>query len=109
MSTQRGLLAFFSVLFATFILVLTLTQLVQAIPLGSNTILIDAVLYDGSINDNEEAVRLRNISSQTVSLANWSFYDGSRQTTLPSTLTITAEQTIWIANNEAAFTTQFRF
>ncbi len=109
MSTQRGLLAFFSVLFATFILVLTLTQLVQAIPLGSNTILIDAVLYDGSINDNEEAVRLRNISSQTVSLANWSFYDGSRQTTLPPTLTITAGQTIWIAKNEAAFTTQFGF
>ena len=77
----------------------------------SNSIVVDAVLYDGyEYGDADEAVALRNISNLEVNLTGWILGDGDVTATEfpPGTLLLPGES-IWVAKNEGAFTRQFGF
>ncbi len=78
---------------------------------GGSSILIDAVLYDGFENsDADEAVRLINVSGTAVDISNWQLNDGeSSFVTLPNTIAIAPNQTLWFAKNASSFKRQFGF
>jgi phosphatidylserine/phosphatidylglycerophosphate/cardiolipin synthase-like enzyme len=77
----------------------------------SNTILIDAVLYDGyEKNDVDEAVALRNIGNEDVDLSGWLLKDGEpTDAKLPQGTQLLPGEIIWVAKNKDAFFRQFGF
>ncbi|HEX6384935.1 MAG TPA: lamin tail domain-containing protein, partial [Anaerolineae bacterium] len=85
-------------------------SLVQAGNRGATTVLIDAVLYDGyELNDADEAVRLRNVSSGSVNVGQWTLSDGTSTTVLPAGVTLGSGQLIWLARDGVSFRRQFGF
>jgi len=73
-------------------------------------LLIEAVLYDGyEYLDADEAVQLRNVDSESVSLAGWSLSDGSQEALLPVLSDLAPGQALWLAKDAAAFQRQFGF
>jgi phosphatidylserine/phosphatidylglycerophosphate/cardiolipin synthase-like enzyme len=77
----------------------------------SETILIDAVLYDGyEVNDVDEAVALRNTGNENFDLSGWFLKDGeATDAQLPQGTRLLPGEVIWVAKNEDAFFRQFGF
>ncbi len=77
----------------------------------SNTVLIDAVLYDGyEYGDSDEAIALRNVSEETVDLSGFTLDDGeTRSAALPPDTWLQPGQLYWLAKDEVAFYRQFGF
>lgn len=78
---------------------------------GSNTIVIDAVHYDGyELYDADEAVALRNIGEASVSLAGWRISDDRNKDSerLPA-IVIEPGKVIWITSKPESFARQFGF
>lgn len=77
---------------------------------GSGDVLLEAVLYDGyETSDIDEAVQLRNVSDDLLDLAGWKLSDGTSTAIIPAGTLITPNQTLWLTNDESAFTRQFGF
>ena len=75
-------------------------------PPGS--VLISAVHFDGyAAQDNDEGLRLTNVSTQAITLTNWVAINGSSQINLTGTLT--PGQAIWLTKQASAFEQQFGF
>ena len=77
----------------------------------SNTILVDAVMYDGyEINDLDEAVALRNTGNEDVDLSGWFLKDGeATDAKLPQGTQLLPGEIIWVTKNKDAFFRQFGF
>ncbi len=107
--TKRVVYLLATAVFPLLILWATLAPRSSAI---SNSVLIDAVLYDGFENlDADEAVRLINVSGTAVDISNWRLNDDEDTSfaTIPGGVTLAAGETIWLANDTASFTRQFGF
>ncbi|MEZ4641900.1 MAG: lamin tail domain-containing protein [Chloroflexota bacterium] len=74
-------------------------------------ILLDAIYYDGyESGDQDEAIRLRNLSDSTADIGGWQLADsGGSAAVLPTNIPLPAGATIWLARDEAAFLRQFGF
>ncbi len=73
-------------------------------------VLIEAVYYDGyESGDPDEAVRLINISNNPVDISEWQLTDNTSTATLTQSVTIPAQEMLWIADNREAFQKQFSF
>lgn len=74
-------------------------------------VVIDAIFYDGyEASDTDEAIALRNLGSTSVNLSQWSIHDGGSSTAiLPETVSLQANETLWITHNGTAFKRQFGF
>ncbi|MEM7113229.1 MAG: lamin tail domain-containing protein [Chloroflexota bacterium] len=72
-------------------------------------ILIDAIFYNGyETSDIDEAIGLRNVSSETVDLSGWTIGDGGNTTAvLPANTALAAGDLLWLTHNGAAFERQF--
>ena len=84
----------------------------QTIPTADdNSILIDAVLYDGyEYGDADEAVALRSIGDQVVDLSGWFINDGgASKAYLPQGTRLHPGEIIWVAKERDAFNRQFGF
>jgi phosphatidylserine/phosphatidylglycerophosphate/cardiolipin synthase-like enzyme len=79
--------------------------------IGTPSVIIDAVLYDGyESGDADEAVRIRNVSQNAVDVSGWQVNDGESSTAvLPPNSLLSPGQSIWLAKNGAAFQRQFGF
>ncbi len=79
--------------------------------LTTQSILIDAILYDGyELFDADEAVRLRNVGDETVDLNGWQLSDGGTTTAVILTnLPLDPNQAVWLTNDNTAFARQFGF
>lgn len=77
----------------------------------SGAIIIDAVLYDGyELNDQDEAVALRNVGETAVDLGGWSLGDGGvSEVVLPPGTVLQPHSKIWLAKSHDAFLRQFGF
>ena len=74
----------------------------------STTVLITAVYYDTYLTgEPEEAFRLMNVSGSGVDLTDWTVTDGEGTIALSGTLT--AGESIWIAQEADDFTLEFGF
>ncbi len=73
-------------------------------------LLIEAVLYDGYENqDADEAVQIRNIDAEPVSLAGWVLSDGTQEAVLPTLPPLAPGQALWLASDADAFQRHFGF
>lgn len=79
--------------------------------LTAQSILIDAILYDGyELFDADEAVRLRSAGDETVDLNGWQLSDGGTTTAvIPTNLLLAPNQAVWLTNDNTAFARQFGF
>jgi cardiolipin synthase A/B len=74
----------------------------------SSTAIISAVYYDTYLsNEPDEAFRLTNVSTGTVSFSNWTVTDGEGVITLTNSLT--TNTSLWIAKTAISFTLEFGF
>ncbi|MEZ4592125.1 MAG: lamin tail domain-containing protein [Chloroflexota bacterium] len=95
---------------AVFPLLILWATFIPKINAVSNTILINAVYYDGfATSDTDEAVQLINVSGTAVDLSNWQLTDNSSTATLPGGVTLGPNETIWLAWQGASFKRQFGF
>lgn len=79
---------------------------------GMPTVVIDAVLYDGyESGDDDEAVRIRNVSATAVDVTGWQLDDGAvaNHTVISLTTELASGETIWLAKHGQAFARQFGF
>ncbi len=74
-------------------------------------VVISAVLYDGqAANEQDEAVQLFNVGAESIDLSGWKINDGgSSKAVLPASVVLDPGQSIWLTQDEAAFTAQFGF
>lgn len=79
-------------------------------PGGPAVVLIDALLFDGyETGDRDEALRLFNAGHSPADLAGWSLSDGVSTVTFPPGAILPPDQSLWLANEAAAFRRQFGF
>lgn len=74
-------------------------------------VLINAVLYDGQAdNEQDEAVQLMNVGGESVDISGWKINDGgSSKAVLPAGVTLAPGESIWLTQDNDAFTVQFGF
>ncbi len=76
--------------------------------IGSSTILIESVLYDGyALNDADEAVRLANGAAVPIDVSGWRLSDGGAGAVIPAGVVIQPGASLWLARDAAAFRFQF--
>ena len=77
-------------------------------PPGS--ILISALHFDAyGSGQGDEGFRLTNVSTQPITLSNWSAVKSPSPGEISLTLTLQPDQSIWIAKTAITFTQQFGF
>ncbi len=77
-------------------------------PTPPGSVLIGVVHADGNVTGQlDEGFRLTNVSTQTITLTNWIATDGEGIVNLTGTLP--SHQSLWLARNAVAFTSQFGF
>ncbi|MFZ1401427.1 MAG: lamin tail domain-containing protein [Candidatus Promineifilaceae bacterium] len=105
--TKRVVYLLATAVFPLLILWVTFIPKIRAV---SNTILINAVYYDGfATNDTDEAVQLINVSGTAVDLSNWQLTDNSSTATLPGGVSLGPNETVWLADEAVSFARQFGF
>ena len=78
------------------------------IPPGS--VLISALHFDAfSLGQGDEGFRLTNVSTQPITLTNWTMIKSPSPGLIELTGTVQPQQSIWIAKSAVAFTQQFGF
>lgn len=95
---------------AVFLFILLITLANQTIAGPTTSVLIDAVYYDGyESGEPDEAVRLINISSNSIDITNWQVTDNSSTTIISATTIMPAKATVWLTKNRESFYRQFGF
>ncbi|HZY42372.1 MAG TPA: phospholipase D-like domain-containing protein, partial [Anaerolineae bacterium] len=80
------------------------------VPTPPGSVLISAVHADAYVTGQlDEGFRLTNVSTRTITLTNWIATDGPGEGLVNLTGTLVPRQTIWLARNVLAFTSQFGF
>jgi len=80
------------------------------VPTPPGSVLISAVHADGNVTGQlDEGFRLTNVSTRPITLTNWIATDGLGEGQVNLTGTLAAWQSIWLARNALAFTSQFGF
>ena len=75
---------------------------------STGDVLLDAVLYDGyTSGDSDEAIQLRNMIPNTITLAGWQLSDGTTTALFPAGAQLPPYATAWVTGDAAAFQQQF--
>lgn len=84
---------------------------VQAYSFTAAPLLIEAVHYDGySYQEADEAIALRNLSSQSVDIGGWLLTDANTSASkIPAGTQLQPHQLIWLTGDADAFRQQFGF
>ena len=84
------------------------TTVVPLPPTPPGSVLISAVHFDGyAAGDDDESLRLTNVSTRAITLTNWVVINGSSEINLTGTLA--PSQAIWLTKQASAFEDQFGF
>ncbi|MCA9873230.1 MAG: lamin tail domain-containing protein, partial [Anaerolineales bacterium] len=75
--------------------------------INSRDVVIDAAYYDGYEGLLDEAIALRNVSSQPVDVGGWQISDGSATAVIPANTILLPQTAVWLTNDAAAFQRQF--